>query len=379
MMMKDSADKASRKAYPEIKSGTKRSAVRAAQETECSLRIKDIIGIIQTNRAVLGSTSNKVFSKVGPKGKRDMVSEEVKMFEEEQRTATAVTQAKKCAWTKWNDIESIKLSWKFLIAMEPRAISFLLHSTFDRLPNVTYQKLWGYTNLDLCFSCKSDWGTLHHVLSSCPQSLLRYTCWHNKVSEVVIECEAGNQQPFPAKEPIIQFHKEGECSVMKQKIPIWSYWMELVTGKFQWISRHLYNFQFTLFKQKICSVVRFKEECSPHRIDCPLEKKTQEEAHERKKNWYETLRADCVEKGWICLVNPVDVGCHGFLGHSVISFLSKIGITGCCLKVASYLLQTTVQYASSWIWSRAKSLQHEWNERRITIPVWLRNIKKQLP
>ena len=129
-----------------------------------------------------------------------MVSEEVKMFEEEQRTATAVIQAKKCAWTKWNDIESIKLSWKFLIAMEPRAISFLLHSTFDRLPNVTYQKLWGYTNLDLCFSCKSDWGTLHHVLSSCPQSLLRYTCWHNKVSEVVIECEAGNQQPFPAKE-----------------------------------------------------------------------------------------------------------------------------------------------------------------------------------
>ena len=26
--------------------------------------------------------------------------------------------------------------------------------------------------------------------------------------------------------------------------------MELVTGKFQWISRHLYNFQFTLFQQK---------------------------------------------------------------------------------------------------------------------------------
>ena len=55
-----------------------------------------------------------------------------------------------------------------------------------------------------------------------------------------------------------------------------------------------------------------------------------------------------------------------FLGHSVILFLSKIGITG--LKVASYHLQTTVQYASSWIWSRAKSLQHEWNAHRISIP-----------
>ena len=47
-----------------------------------------------------------------------------------------------------------------------------------------------------------------------------------------------------------------------------------------------------------------------------------EEAHERKKNRYETLRADCVEKGWICHVIPIEVGCRS-LGHSVISFLSK--------------------------------------------------------
>ena len=48
-----------------------------------------------------------------------------------------------------------------------------------------------------------------------------------------------------------------------------------------------------------------------------------EEAHERKKKRYETLRAYCVEKGWICPVIPIEVGCRGFLGHSVISFLSK--------------------------------------------------------
>ena len=69
-MMKDSADEIILKVYPEIKSGMKWSAVKAAQEAECSLRIKDIIGVTQTNRAGLGSTSKKVFSKVGPKGKR---------------------------------------------------------------------------------------------------------------------------------------------------------------------------------------------------------------------------------------------------------------------------------------------------------------------
>ena len=121
--MKDSADEIIRKAYPEIKSCTKWSAVKAAQEVECSQRIKDIIGTSQTDRAGLSNTSNKVFSKMGPKEKRDMVSEEIRLFEKEQRTASA--------WTKWNDIDLIELSWKSLIAMEPLAISFLLRSTYD--------------------------------------------------------------------------------------------------------------------------------------------------------------------------------------------------------------------------------------------------------
>ena len=94
-----------------------------------------------------------------------------------------------------------------------------------------------------------------------------------------------------------------------------------------------------------------------------------EEAHEQKKNRYETLRADCVEKGWICHVIFIEAGCRGFLGHSVISFLSKIGITGRSLKVASTRLQTAAQYASSWIWSKERSFQHEGNTRGTTIPV----------
>ena len=233
--MKDSADEIIRKAYPEIKSGTKWAAVNAAQVAECSLRTKDIIGVTQTNRAGLGSPSKKVFSKVGPKGKRDMESKEVRMFEEEQRTATTVTQDKHCAWTKWNDIEPIKLSWESLIAMEPLAISLLLHSTHDLLPNATNLKLWGYTDSDLWLSCKSDQGTLRHVLSACPQSLQMCTWWHNKVLEVVIEllkaqCETANQQPITAKEPIIQFLKEGKCPVRKQKYPN----MKLLDGASDW-------------------------------------------------------------------------------------------------------------------------------------------------
>ena len=150
-MMKDSADEIIRMVYPEIKSGTKWSALKIVQY---SLRIKDIIGVTQTNRAGLSSTSKKVFSKVDAKGKRDILSEEIRMFEEEQIKVSAITQAKQCAWTKWNDIEPIKLSWKSLFAMEPLAISFLLCSTNGLLPNVTNLKLWGYTDSELCFRVK---------------------------------------------------------------------------------------------------------------------------------------------------------------------------------------------------------------------------------
>ena len=56
---------------------------------------------------------------------------------------------------------------------------------------------------------------------------------------------------------------------------------------------------------------------------------------------------------------PIEVDCRSFLGHSVILFLSKIGITGRSLKVAANRLQITAQYASSWIWSKARSSQDE--------------------
>ena len=362
MMMKDSADEIIRKAYPEIKSGTKWSAIKTAQEAECSLRIKDIIGVTQTNRAGLGSTSKKVFFKMDPKGKRDMVSEEVRMFEEEQRKASAITQAKQRAWTKWNDIEPIKLSWKSLIAMEPLAISLFLRSTYDLLPNATNLKLWGYTNSDLCLSCKSDRGTLRHVLSACPHSLQMYTWRHNKVLEVIIEllraqCETANQQSITAKEPIIQFLKEGECPVRKQKNPN----MKLLNGASDWkVSADLKtSLQFPVHfiqTEKRPDIVAWsdsKKSVLLIELTVPWEE-NREEAHERKKNRYETLRADCVEKGWICHVIPMEVGCRGFIGHSVISFLSKIGITGRSLKVASNRLQTMARYASSWIWSKAR-------------------------
>ena len=57
-----------------------------------------------------------------------------------------------------------------------------------------------------------------------------------------------------------------------------------------------------------------------------------EEAHERKKNWYETLRADRVEKGWICHLIPIKLGCGGFVSFKNRNHWPQFEI---CLKSSS--------------------------------------------
>ena len=182
------------------------------------------------------------------------------------------------------------------------------------------------------------------------------------------------QQSVTAKEPITQFLMEGECPVRKQKNPS----MKLLNRACDWkVSADLKtSLQFPVYNiqtEKRPDIVAWsdsKKSVLLIEMTVPWEE-NRGEAHERKKNRYETLRADCVEKGWICHVIPIEAGCD-FIGHSVFSFLSKIGITGYSLKVASSRLQTPAQYASSWIWSKARSFQHEGNTCGTTFPVWLR-------
>ena len=54
----------------EIRTGRKWSAAEATQEAESSLRIKEIMGVTQTGRAGLGSTTHQFFSKVSLKEKK---------------------------------------------------------------------------------------------------------------------------------------------------------------------------------------------------------------------------------------------------------------------------------------------------------------------
>ena len=156
-----------------------------------------------------------------------------------------------------------------------------------------------------------------------------------------------------AKEPIMSCRKQKKKSNMK-----------LLNGDNDWkVSVDLktsLQFPFHIIQtEKRPDIVEWSDSKKRDLIELTASwEENREEAHEPKKNGYKTLSANWVEKGLICHEIPSEVGCCGFLGHTVISFLSKIGITGRILKVASYHLQTMMQNGSSWIWLSAKSLQH---------------------
>ena len=170
---------------PEVKSGTKWSAHNAVEQAEGSLKIKDIIGATQTGRQGLGITTHRWFSDASTTERRRMVTDEIRAFEEEKRTAIAAGQAKQCAWTKWTEVESRKLSWSRLMSIEPLALTFLLRSTYDLLPTPVNTKKRGLQQNDKCRICNKERGTLHHILSGCKQALQMNTWRHNQVLKVL--------------------------------------------------------------------------------------------------------------------------------------------------------------------------------------------------
>ena len=77
-----------------------------------------------------------------------------------------------------------------------------------------------------------------------------------------------------------------------------------------------------------------------------------EEAYERKKLKYEELRLEAEQKGWRARVFPVEVGCRGFVGRSVISLLGELGVGGKNLRKTVREMSEEAARTSNWIWMR---------------------------
>ena len=114
------------------------------------------------------------------------------------------------------------------------------------------------------------------------------------------QCETANQQSITAKEPIIQFLKEGECPVRKQKNPN----MKLLNGASDWkVSADLKtSLQFPVHiiqTEKRPDIVAWSDsKMSVLLIESTVPwEENREEAHELKKKKKTAMR-HCVPTAW---------------------------------------------------------------------------------
>ncbi|KAK0149243.1 hypothetical protein N1851_010225 [Merluccius polli] len=77
-----------------------------------------------------------------------------------------------------------------------------------------------------------------------------------------------------------------------------------------------------------------------------------EEAHERKRAKYAELSSECRNNGWKAHCEPVEVGCQGFAGRSLLQTLKLLGVKGLQLKKATTNILEAAERASRWLWIR---------------------------
>ncbi|XP_045195004.2 uncharacterized protein LOC123550644 [Mercenaria mercenaria] len=216
--LKESKDDLVRKAGIETRTGRKWSASQAVSQAESRLQHKDIVGTTAVGRQGLGIIKSQRWVSADSTTKRQMIQNEVRLAEEEERRTRAVSMGAQGAWTKWCTTDR-KLTWAEIWRYEPVRLSFLLRSVYDLLPSPSNLHRWGLQDNPICPLCDKV-GTMEHVLSACSTSLTqgRYRWRHDCVlGELADTLERERTKKREKQSPqIIQFVKEGQTAPKKK-------------------------------------------------------------------------------------------------------------------------------------------------------------------
>ena len=130
-MLRDSRDPLVKNAQPSVITGRKWKVKIAVESAESALRMKEIIGTVVNGKAGLSLHPLRWWSKESTLNRRKMVSEEIHYLEEVRRFATAVGQRKQGAWTKWESVKDIAITWSDLKHKKPKKLSSFIKAVYD--------------------------------------------------------------------------------------------------------------------------------------------------------------------------------------------------------------------------------------------------------
>ena len=233
-------------------------------------------------------------------------------------------RALRLGWMKWEGAEARKLSWSSLMTMQPFALSFLLHSTYNLLLTPANHKQSGFTGDDTCAMCKSARGAPQHILSTCGNSPQMYTWRHNQVLAILAElienqCRVANEQTTQDPNPCISFLQEGEAPPRQVSQP---QGQQFTAATRDWkmaadLKEALhFPYHIVYTQERPDSVIWFDTVKLVIIVELPVPwEENMEEALKRKKLCYENLRMECEGKGF-CLPSDAHRGWFPWLHWS---------------------------------------------------------------
>ena len=362
-MLQTSEDTLVRSTMPTLKTGRKWTAQGAVDAATENLRLQEVLGHTQTGRYGLGYEKKPRFwSKAGNRGRRDMISQEIRAAEEAKRTATAVQQAQQGQWTTWTAAEQRKLSWREIWHMAPMRLAFIIRATYDLLPTNTNLARWGKTEDNSCPLCGMK-QTLNHVLAACSVALGlgRYTWRHNKVLHHLAQAaeEAvglANAATGEDRSQHKKFVRPGESGQRAHRRVTPS---SILAGAQDWAvatdlkGRGRYPKEIRETGQRPDIVLHSAESRRMVLIELtvPLEDRL-EEWHHTKLAKYEPLANQLKSQDIRATILAVEVGARGFVSHTTHSASRQLGLSSRqCTKVARAMSEAA-EKASIWIWTR---------------------------
>ncbi|KAJ8369781.1 hypothetical protein SKAU_G00098090 [Synaphobranchus kaupii] len=255
--------------------------------------------------------STYIWHKATSTQRRKLVIAEVRQQKEAERCAKAVSQAKQGQWTRWENVEHRKLTWRDLWDMEEGRLSFIIRATYGVLPTPKNLNQW-FGDDPTCPLCQTP-ATLKHILISCKRPLYLEAQPARRESNLLDTAQDWKMQVD--LEQKLTFPPEIITTNLRPDLILWSTSQE-----------SLYILELTV----------------------PWEAAVGEYKCKRLK--YSDIAAEAVQRGRRTQVLPVEVGCRGFVARSTTRLLKGMGVRGQALRQAVRSLSEAAEQSSNWLW-----------------------------
>ena len=305
--------------------------------------------------------------------RRKMITSKAMLFSEQERVAHSTSLSQQGVWLQWADNAlPFDFSWSNMIwGSNYHIVKFVLNASINWVATPHLLKLWGLKENGCCTLCAEPKCTLHHIISHCQFSLQskRYTWRHDSVLlsiKQAMEEHLSAVNKESAKCPNLQpslselFVRAGQFPLKKKITPKPKNELE---GASDWKILVDFDQQNIIFPPEICESIERPDiiiwssslkKVILMELTCPAEEGILA-ARAFKEAKYLPLVNSIKANHWKSIFLSIEVGARGFVSHSFVSSLFRLGISRSLINSLRKTVSTIAAKCSFHIFQSANS------------------------